>query len=202
MPKFFVYSYALKLPGSLAAYHPEVGERLMIPQFLLICVFIQHSDEIISVLGYYVHCDLGQVKVWADSRRRPDTYPFVYLSHQELRHLLRIKPVAFQVCRHIKEHLVDGVNVHVLRRYVIKVDLIYGSCVLQIEFHPRRCHYVFEALRDLKYPGPAADSAGFQGRRHGKTDGAVRTGRIRHDKIGRHRIESAFHALHRSIERL
>ena len=46
-----------------------------------------------------------------------------------------------------------------------------------------------DTLHDLKQSGAAGDTVGFQGGRYRQADGFLCTRRIRHDKIGRQRVE-------------
>ena len=195
-------TYALKFLCCLASYHPEVGEGPVIPQLQLVRIFIEHSYEVLCMFCDYVHGYFRKIQIRTDTRRCPYSYPLIDFSHQKLRHLFRIHVVSLQISSHIKEDLIYRIDVHVFRRDVVEIYLIYFRSVLHVELHPRRGHDVLKALRDLEYPRPAAYSLCFERRRYRKTNGSVTPGRIRHYKIGGHRIQTTLYAFHRRIERL
>ena len=90
-------AYALKLLCRLPPYHPEVGDRLMIPKLKLVFVLVENPDKVLRVLGDYIHRYLCEIEVRTYACRRPDSYSLVYLPHKELRHLLRIHSVSLQI---------------------------------------------------------------------------------------------------------
>ena len=57
-------------------------------------------------------------------------------------------------------------------------------------------------LHHFKQPCPSRDPIGFQGRTDRQTNGLFRTAGICNHQIGGHGIQSAFHALHRSVKGL
>ena len=148
----------------------------------------------------YVERYLAQIHVGANTGCRPDTDPAVYFAHQKFRHLFWTQRVSLQIAGDIDEDLVYRIDMHILRSYIVEVDLVDLCSVIYVQLHPRRRHNVFKALRYLEDSRPAADPARTKRRRDRKTDGLVAPRRISHNEISRHRIESALDAFDRSIE--
>ena len=72
---------------------------------------------------------------------------------------------------------------HVLGRNIIEVYFVNFCSIFYVQIHPRRSHYVLKALRYLKDPGTAADSARAKRRRNCETYRFVAPRRIGNDKI-------------------
>ena len=150
--------------------------------------------------------------------------------------IVRRHAVRWQIIGHIHKHLVNGVDVDILGRYVVQINVVDSGAVAHVVRHVRRRYDIIQlqrgvcrklrraarfpgermarrggaargvdlphCLHDLEKPGAARNAVGLERRRHRKADRLFRAGRVRHNKIRRHRVKTALHALHRGIERL
>ena len=104
---------------------------------------------------------------------------------------------------------------NVLRRYIFQINIVDTGTVLHVQGHAGHCRNVINGLQSLcltlqihflhplyhlKQSGPSRDSVNLQRRGNRKTDGFLRSGRIRHHQVGPQRIKSPLHTLHGGIK--
>ena len=87
------------------------------------------------MLGQDVHRDLGEIEVRADPRGRGDPQGVIDVRDHPLRELPPGQPVGAKVGGRVDHHLVDRVDVNILRRDIFKVDLVSPGAVLHVERH-------------------------------------------------------------------
>ena len=127
-----------------ASHAPEVGERLVRPQFVPEFALVQLGDTHAipvgrNVLGNNIHRHLAQKQVGADAGRGRDAGGVQHIEDDFPRQLTRGQTVGLQIAGHVHEHLVDGVHHHVLRRDIFHVNGINPAAVRHIMCHMRRC---------------------------------------------------------------
>ena len=89
----------------------------------------------------------------------------------------------------------------VLLRDVAQQDGVDVRGVLDVERHARRRHEVVEGFENLEHAATVAHALRLEGGRDGQAYGLVRAFGVGDHQIGRHRIETAFDAFHRGVER-
>ena len=97
-----------------------------------------------DVLGGDVHGHLGQVQVGADACGSSDAHGALHVQNHLYRQLLGGEVIGFQVGGGVDEHLIDGVDVNVLRRHILQVHLVDAGAVLHVQGHPGRGHQVVQ----------------------------------------------------------
>ena len=131
-------------PGRKSPAHPpEVRDRFMAPEQFPVFHFIQIRDPHAvlirrHMLGHNVHGDFRQVHIGADPGRRRDSGGLKHIADHGLRQLPRRLAVCLQISRHIHEHLINGIDMDILRTDVFHVNGKDLRAVLLVQFHPRR----------------------------------------------------------------
>ena len=101
----------------------------MIPQLLAVTLLIEQGNAHAvlvrrNMLGLYIHGDFAQIEIGADACRGGNTGGLQYLANQLHGEFPGGKTVGAQIGSGINKHLVDGVHMDVLRRHILKIDLI------------------------------------------------------------------------------
>ena len=91
-----------------------------------------------NVLRYNVHGYLAKKEVCPDSGSCRDAGGFQHVENDLHGKLPGRQPVGAEIVGDVHEHLVDGVDHHVLRRDVLEVNLINAGAVLHVVRHSRR----------------------------------------------------------------
>ncbi len=210
----------LQFPGSAPADPPEIGERPVIPELFAITLFVELRDAHavlvrVHVLRADVHRHFAQVQIGPDSRGRRDPGLAVHFLHELLRELARRHAVSFKVGGGVDHHFVDGIDMDVLRRDELQVDVVDPRAVFHVEGHARPrgdeidLHFAprsplavdfLHALHDFKQAGPPRDPERFQSRRNCEADRLLRAALVRHDKARRQRIQASLPAFHRGVK--
>ena len=133
------------------AHPPEIRQGLVIPQLPAIAHFVQvrHPHPVLvrgDVLGHNVHCHLAQVQVGSHPCRGGNACGIDDFQNQLFCQASGIHMVELQVGGGIDKHLVDGVDMNVLRRYILEINLIDVAAVLHIVCHSGRGHDVIQLL--------------------------------------------------------
>ena len=236
-----VHSQRFQPPHRARADTPEIRERPVAPEIAAVAHFVKlrnaHAVTVRrDVLCFNVHCDLAEIEIRPDARRGGDAGRMQHLAQDLPAEVVRRHAVRWQIIGHIHKHLVNGVDVDILGRYVVQINVVDSGAVAHVVRHVRRRYDIIQLqrgvcrklrraarfpgermarrggaargvdlphrLHDLKKPGAARNAVGLERRRHRKADRLFRAGRVRHNKIRRHRVKTALHALHRGIERL
>ena len=90
------------------------------------------------MLRYNVHCYLAEKEVCPDPGSCRDAGGFQHVENDLHGKLPGRQPVGAEIVGDVHEHLVDGVDHHVLRRDVLEVNLINAGAVLHVVRHSRR----------------------------------------------------------------
>ena len=135
--------------GLSGANHPEVREGPVIPEKVLVAVFIElcNPDAVFvggGVLCYNVHRDLCEVEVGSDADGCGDSGGVEDIPNDCHGHDMRrvcagsvcFGLVQVQIRCRINERLINGINVHILRRGIAEDDRINPGADLFIERHP------------------------------------------------------------------
>ena len=85
-----------------------------------------------------VHRDLRKKHIRADSGRRGDAGDVQYIADHAHRQLMRRAAVGHQIVCDIHEHLVNRIDMDILRRDIFQIDLIDSRADLHIPAHLRR----------------------------------------------------------------
>ena len=218
--------------GNAPAHAPEVRERHMLPQQMAVGHIVQFCDAHAVLvgrhfLGHYVHRHLAKIKVRADSGGGGDACLGQHLADDSHGQLVSGHPVVLQIRCHVHEHLVNRIDMDVLRGDITEIDFVYPCAVLDVVRHARLCHQIVHGqfpvrvqflfgvrfsgasslpvhlthpLHHLEQSWSASDAVAFQRGRYGQTDGLLRPRRIGHDQAGVERVKSPFHTFHRGIE--
>ena len=99
----------------------------------------------LGVLGADVHGHLRQVEVGAHAPGGGDAHGALDVQNHPGGQLLGGEAVGVQVTGHVHEHLVDGVDMDVLRGHIFKIDLVDLCTVLHVQGHPGRGHDIVQA---------------------------------------------------------
>ena len=114
----------------------------MRPELLPVGLLVQFGDPDAVLVGgnvfrHDVHSDFGQIQVRADSRRGGDSGIGEHLPDQLHREIMGGEFVKFQIRGRVDEHLVDGIDVDVVRRDVFQVNAVDLRADLDVTGHAR-----------------------------------------------------------------
>ena len=129
--------------GVAVADAPEVSERAMRPEAAAVGLLVQFRDADAVLVGGYVlrhdvHRHLGEIEVCADARRGCNASLLEDALDEPHRELMGRQAVHPQILRGVDEHLVDGIDVDVVRRDVPHVDGEDVLADLHVPRHSRR----------------------------------------------------------------
>ena len=135
---------------------PEVGQGAVCPKLSAVAHFIQLRDPDAAlirrdVFGHDVHSDLAKIKVCADPRGRGDPRCAQHIkdhgsSQFPRRHVIRPK-----ITGGVDHHLIDGVDMDVLRGDVFEVDVVDLGADLDILCHPGRCYDIVNSQSRVRF---------------------------------------------------
>ena len=133
------------------AHPPEIRQGSVIPQLPAIGHFVQvrHPHSILvrgDVLGHNVHCHLAEVQVGPHPCRGRDACGIDDFQNQLFCQPPGIHMVELQVGGGIDKHLINGIDMNVLRRHILEINLIDVAAVLHIVCHSGRGHDVIQFL--------------------------------------------------------
>ena len=136
-----------QLPGVALAHPPEVRQGAVIPELFSVTHFIQlgNTDAVLvrrNVLRHDVHGHLAEIEICTDARRGGDAGGSQDIQDHGLRQLTGGHPVGWEVAGDVHHHLVDGVDMDVLRGDVFQVDVVDLGADLDVPRHPGRGHQV------------------------------------------------------------
>ena len=122
---------------------PEICQRAVRPKLLTVAHFVKlrNADTIfvrLHMLRHNVHSDLAEIEIAADARRGRDARGAQHIEDHGLRQLAGGHMIRLEVAGHIHHHLVDGVDVDVLRGDVFQVYVVDLGADLDVFCHPRR----------------------------------------------------------------
>ena len=122
---------------------PEICQRAVRPKLLTVAHFVKlrNADAIfvrLDVLCHNVHSDLAEIEVAADACRGCDARGVQDVRDHNLCQLTGGHVVSLQIARHIHHHLVDGIDMDVLRGDVFQVYVVDLGADLNVFCHPRR----------------------------------------------------------------
>ena len=127
----------------------------MRPELLPVGLLVQFGDPDAVLVGrnvfcHDVHCDLGQIQVRADPRRGGDPRGGEDIPDQLHGEVAGGEFVEFQIRSRVDEHLVDGVNVDVVRRDVFQVDAVNLRADLDVTRHARHGNDAIQFQRRIR----------------------------------------------------
>ena len=142
-----VKSGGFQLPGVALAHPPEVRQGAVIPELFPVAQLIQlgDADAVLirrNVLRHDVHGHLAEVEVAADARRGGDAGGPQDIQNHGLRQLPGCHVIGWEVAGDVHHHLVDGVDMDVLRGDVFQVYVVDLGADLDVLRHPGRGHQV------------------------------------------------------------
>ncbi len=159
--------------GDAVAYAPEVGQRSVVPEFAAIAHLIEFGDAHAvfvgsHLLGLYVHRDFAEIHVGADAGSGGDASFGEHVADHTHGEVVRRETVGVEVGSDIHDHLVDGIDVDILRGDIAQVDLVDASAVFDVESHPWRSHDIVdgqfrvgvEHLFRERFPAVTAEAVG------------------------------------------
>lgn len=125
------------------SHPPEISQRTVVPEQTAIAHFIQlgnpHPVFICrDMLGFDVHGDLGEIEIGSDPRRRSDAGGFENIQNDGPGQLPSGHLKGFQITGGVNEHLINGIDMDVLRSRVFEIDLIDPGAPLDVVGHPGR----------------------------------------------------------------
>ena len=115
----------------------------MRPKLLTVAHFVKlrNADAVfvrLHVLRHNVHSDLAEIEIAANARRGCDARGVQDVRDHNLCQLTGGHAVSLQIVRHIHHHLVDGIDMDVLRGDVFQVYVVDLGADLNVFCHPRR----------------------------------------------------------------
>ena len=142
-----VQSGSLQFAGSTCPHAPKIGEWSVLPQQSPVGQLVQFGNAHpvligFNVLGDDIHCHLAQIQVAADACRGGNSGAFQHLQHQPHGKFTGSQPVDPQVGSGVNEHLVDGVDMDILRCHKLQIDSVNFGAGFQVVCHLRLCHDV------------------------------------------------------------
>ena len=129
-----------KLSGIAVSDAPEVSERLMCPELLSECHFIEKSDAHAvficrEVLCYDIHCNLAEKKIRPDAGSSGDSCRIHDIENNFTGKFAGSHSAGGQIIRNVHKNLVDGINDDILRRDIFHIDGINSGAAFHIMCH-------------------------------------------------------------------
>ena len=165
---------------------PEIGERTVLPQLLAKGqrIELRHTHAVTiggNVFGNDVHRDFRKVEIRPHAACGSDALGAQHVADDGRHQLARRRAVKRQIRCQVKECLVDGIDVNVLRRRIFEVNAIDLRRNFQIAGHARHGDdHVYllpgagtdlsEPLSDLEQPGPPGHTERLERRRNSQAD--------------------------------
>ena len=112
------------------------------------------------MLGHNVHGGLGQIQVGADARRGRDAGGVKDLPDHGGHQLVGRHAVEREIVRQVDENLVDGIDVDVLGRHILEIDLVDAGAVLDVGRHAGRRNDVAQFQRQVFLQGGGVKAGG------------------------------------------
>ena len=201
------------------SHPPEIRQRTVIPEQSAVTHLVQFCNAHTISIRLYMFCHnierhFAQIEIGSDPGGCRDARLSKDILYHFRRKFSRCHVVCPQIMCDIHKHLVDRIDMNILRRHITQIEIVNSGAVIHVERHARRCDLIsqplfrmprihfFYFLYDLKEPRSSRNAIGFQGRRYRQTDCLFRALGVCHHKVGRKRIQPTFHALYRCIERL
>ena len=133
----------LQLTAQSSAHAPEIGQGAVIPEESAVAFFVQfrNADVVLirlDMLCENIHSDLAKIEIAANARRGCDARGVQDVRDHNLCQLTGGHAVSLQIVRHIHHHLIDGIDMNVLRGDVFQVYVVDLGADLDVFCHPRR----------------------------------------------------------------
>ena len=121
---------------------PEIRQRPVLPELLAVALLVQlgnaHAVRVrLDPLGHDIHGDLAEIEIRADPGRRRDPGLPKHVRDHPPGQLPCRQAVGLQIGRCVNEHLVDRIDVNVLRGDIAQIDLIDPRADVDIPRHLR-----------------------------------------------------------------
>ena len=131
---------------------PKVRERQVIPKQLPVAHLIKLRDARpalirLHMLRHDIHRNLAQIEICADSRCGCDSGRLIHILYHRLRKLPRCHMICVQIPRHIDKYLIHRIYLHILRRHIFQVNIVYTGAVFHIICHPWFCRNIIKRKR-------------------------------------------------------
>ena len=196
--------------GNTLAHPPELGDGSIVPQLAPIRHLVEFGNThavLISrhLLRHNIHRHLAEIHIGADASRSRDARLFQHVAYHRHSQFVGRHLVSTKIGRDIHKHLVDAIDMDILRSNVLQIDAIHPAAHLDIVGHPGRRDDKVHATRfliHLEQSCAPSDAIGLQTRRHRQTDGLLRPTGIRHHQVRSQRVQPPVQTLHRSVKRL
>ena len=161
-----IQAVLLQLFGVAPPHPPKIGQGAVIPQQAAVGLLGQagnaHPVAVrLDVFGFDIHRHLAEIEVAADAGGSGNAGFLQHLQDHLHGKFPRGKAVAGKIIGGVDEHLIDGIDVDILRRHVTQIDLVDAGAVLQVAGHAGRRHNVIHRqLRRAFQQGSVVGGAG------------------------------------------
>ena len=132
--------------------HPEISERLMIPQLFPVRNFIQNTDVIFHMFCDNIHSNLSQIKVGSHSGGSGNTGFLHDSTHQSHRHLFWSYLIKAEIFRHIDKTFIYAVNMNIFPGYIAEINTVSPCRIFQVKLHSRHRCNILNVFRDFMDP--------------------------------------------------
>ena len=144
-----VEAVGLQFGGVAPAHPPEVGEGAVGPQLLPVTHFVKFSDShpiFIGghMLGFDIHGNFGQVEIWSNPSRGSDAGGFQNVQDDGPGIFPSGHSEGLKVAGGVDKHLVNGIDMDVLRSSILEVHLVDPGAPFDIVSHPGRSYNVVQ----------------------------------------------------------
>ena len=146
---------------------PKICQRTVIPQVLPVSEFVQlrDADAVLicgNVLGIDVHGDLAEIEIAADPCGGGDAGRVQHILYDHAGKVMGAHAAGPDIIRGIHEHLVNGVDVHIVHRDVFEINIHDPCAVFHVVSHARRRCDIIQLQRRiprklLRIPGLALE---------------------------------------------
>ena len=159
----------LQFFGVPPAHTPEIRQRTVVPQQPPVGHFVQLGDADTVLVRLYmlrhnIHGNLAQIQIGADSGSGCDAGDIQHILNDLPDEFIGSQSAVFQVRGHIHEHLVNGIDMDILRGHIFQINLINFGAVFHIMGHSGRRHNIIHrqgriGIQGFRIPGGACKTA-------------------------------------------
>ena len=101
------------------------------------------------MLRLNIHRHLAEIEIRADPGRGRDPGRLQHIQNHRPGQLPGAHPIRPEIGRGVNEHLVNGIDMHILRRDVLQIDLIDPAADLHVARHLRRGGHIVKGKRRI-----------------------------------------------------
>ena len=119
---------------------PEIRQRTVIPKVLPVGKLVQFRDANAvlvrrNMLGVNIHGDLAKIEIAADPCRGGNAGGIQHILHDHPSKVVGAHAAGLDIIRSVHEYLVNGIDVHIIHRNILEVNVHDPRAVFHVVGH-------------------------------------------------------------------